>query len=698
MSQQGLLQQSIRDITGTALDYNGDWLALMAEDSITTGSFNERLLAWINVTLGTSYTNLPEAQQAFAVDQGYTSWSHMGAIVLATAGAIELLGSETQGLALDFTDDYYQADTGHYGSAYVLDPGTPANNYDSHPYGLLTYTSPSAKMTLGPSGTLRFGAHNLYLNSASPANQSITVVSGATYSVDITGSVSATASGAATGTWTAGSNTFTAATTTLTLGSTSGTGTVVVRRTPSASTNLATAGTARYDLPLEWDANATLLHMLPEPARTNLALWCRDLTNAAYIKTNSGGTTLVTTAKTATGADGVSNSATTVTASVDNGFVRQNITSASAERVQSVWIKRRTGTGAVYLSQGLPSGSELITNGDFPTDTSGWTASNATIANVAGTLEVTATAAVAAGYQTLSGLTAGALYRITGSATRSDASSASARVAVYDTAPANTLIETCAQSTGSLSTGSVVFRAPSDGVVSIVCLLVGAVAGAKGVFDNVSVMAVTETAVTVTADWTRVETPEQTLANPIFTLRLATSGDAVDVDFVQQEVGEYATSPIWTYGSTVTRAVDWITLNTSLFPWGWPVTIFAELQGRANSAAVESDNVSIAAYIDGSGNYNAISGGTTGGTSIGAANTSPAYDKVAFRFATNDVRVCVNGTLSTADTSASEPASLGTSIWFGREIGGDVSLGRGIKRALIVPRAMLDAEMQALTS
>jgi hypothetical protein len=86
MSQQGLLQQSIRGVTGTALDYNGDWLALMASDSITTGSFNERLLAWINVTLGTSYTNLPQAQEAFAVDQGYSSWSTMGAIVLGGPG------------------------------------------------------------------------------------------------------------------------------------------------------------------------------------------------------------------------------------------------------------------------------------------------------------------------------------------------------------------------------------------------------------------------------------------------------------------------------------------------------------------------------------------------------------------------------------------------------------------------------------
>lgn len=90
MSQQGLLQQSIRDITGTALDYNGDWLALMAADGITTGSFNERLLAWINATLGASYTNLPEAQQAFAVDQGYTSWTNMGALTLSNSAGMPI--------------------------------------------------------------------------------------------------------------------------------------------------------------------------------------------------------------------------------------------------------------------------------------------------------------------------------------------------------------------------------------------------------------------------------------------------------------------------------------------------------------------------------------------------------------------------------------------------------------------------------
>lgn len=206
--------------------------------------------------------------------------------VAALSGARTLVRYEAEALALDFTDNYFYSTTSLYGSAYVKDTGTPANNYDSTPYGLLTYTSPSLKMTRGPDGLLRFGAHNLYLNSGSPANQSITVVSGATYSVDITGSVSVTASGAATGTWTAGSNTFTAATTTLTLGSTSGSGTASVRRTPSDSTYLATTSAARYALPYEWDASGNLQGILVEEARTNLAIHSDALDNAAHTKTN----------------------------------------------------------------------------------------------------------------------------------------------------------------------------------------------------------------------------------------------------------------------------------------------------------------------------------------------------------------------------------------------------------------------------
>ena len=47
-----------------------------------------------------------------------------------------------------------------------------------------------------------------------------------------------------------------------------------------------------------------------------------------------------------------------------------------------------------------------------------------------------------------------------------------------------------------------------------------------------------------------------TAANPVIGIRLQTSGDAVDVDFVQNEAGTGATSPILTAGTAVARAVD----------------------------------------------------------------------------------------------------------------------------------------------
>lgn len=76
-----------------------------------------------------------------------------------------LAEGESAALSLDFTDDYFHSGTGFYGSAYIVDPTTPANNYDSHPYGLLSYTSPSNKLLRKSDGYFRFAAHNMLTSS-----------------------------------------------------------------------------------------------------------------------------------------------------------------------------------------------------------------------------------------------------------------------------------------------------------------------------------------------------------------------------------------------------------------------------------------------------------------------------------------------------------------------------------------------------
>jgi hypothetical protein len=93
-------------------------------------------------------------------------------------------------------------------------------------------------------------------------------------------------------------------------------------------------------------AAANLLGFRREAAATNNLLHSRDLSNAAWsTKTN------ITAAKTATGLDGIANTATTLTATAADAIILQPITLASAARCASAYIKRRTGTGTISFTQ-----------------------------------------------------------------------------------------------------------------------------------------------------------------------------------------------------------------------------------------------------------------------------------------------------------------------------------------------------------
>ena len=78
-TNQELRHASVCTALGTTpTNYNADWSALFDDVGIPEGPFNGRFLAWINDALGTSYTSLPGAMQAFAADQGFASWDDMG--------------------------------------------------------------------------------------------------------------------------------------------------------------------------------------------------------------------------------------------------------------------------------------------------------------------------------------------------------------------------------------------------------------------------------------------------------------------------------------------------------------------------------------------------------------------------------------------------------------------------------------------
>jgi len=69
---------ALRTRTSTTGTLNEDWMELFDLDSIPAGTFNERLHLWLEAKLADTFVSLPEAQQAYAVDQSFDNWSSIG--------------------------------------------------------------------------------------------------------------------------------------------------------------------------------------------------------------------------------------------------------------------------------------------------------------------------------------------------------------------------------------------------------------------------------------------------------------------------------------------------------------------------------------------------------------------------------------------------------------------------------------------
>lgn len=412
--------EAVRAITGTARSYNEDWHALFDDDGIAAGPFDSRMLAWINATLGTSYTNVNEAMQAFAVEQGFANWASMNTFENGPPEWVQLAGEVAPVLDLDFKNNraYFDGDE----------------------------TTPAALLTVTRSTT-----NGTYINSAGLLT-------------------------------TVGANT-------LRIG----------------------------------DMGLTV-----EPAATNVVLWNRDLTNAAWTKTNA------TAAKDQTGIDGVSNAASSLTATAGNATCLQAITLASSARWQSAFVKRLTGSGAVEMTT-----------------------------------------------------------------------------------------------------------------------------------DN----GTTWTAVTVTASWSRVEIPTQTLANPTVGFRIVASGDAIAIDYVQNEASAaQASSPIATTTASVTRPADTIVVTTPSFLTGYTgLTVMGIASGATPHASALSamfnfdgavPNVDL--FMRQSGTVVAIfarnaAGAVQATANIGSGLPNKYRQKHLCAVAANDAAFCLHDGTLTTDTSLALP-------------------------------------------
>lgn len=99
------------------------------------------------------------------------------------------------------------------------------------------------------------------------------------------------------------------------------------------------------------------LGILMEEAVLNNVTQNRDLSQAVWTKTS------MTCTKTATGPDAVTNSASICTASAANGTALQATVIAAATRNTSMYIRRRTGTGAVQVTRDNGTTWTAITSG-----------------------------------------------------------------------------------------------------------------------------------------------------------------------------------------------------------------------------------------------------------------------------------------------------------------------------------------------
>lgn len=188
----------------------------------------------------------------------------------------------------------------------------------------------------------------------------------------------------------------------------------------------------------------------------------------------------------------------------------------------------------------------------------------------------------------------------------------------------------------------------------------------------------TFTAITVTSNWTRVNLASATVTNPITGFQIVTSGDAIAVDFVQNEIGPFITSPILTGAAQVTRSVDDITL-TALPPFLLRVgslSIYAEF----TVDSVNNGTSQTAIGIDDGTTNNRIAL-REGGTGFGAwfivdATTTQAnislstvsttgVNKMAGSLELNNFNAAINAAAGTPDTSGTVPLAAMTKVRLG---------------------------------
>jgi len=191
--------------------------------------------------------------------------------------------------------------------------------------------------------------------------------------------------------------------------------------------------------------------------------------------------------------------------------------------------------------------------------------------------------------------------------------------------------------------------------------------------------------------WSRVQITS-TLANPSTGFKISTSGDAIDVDVVQNEAGAVATSPIVTTTATVTRNADSLSYQTASnidFAVG---TFYCKAQ--SNIQQFGRNAVKIGASYIGIGNTDLttwrVYDGTTTTVKTGLSDISTSARKRANSWGPANTLLTGDGLVSTSGTFDGSFGD-GATMLIGDNLNGYIG------PVAIWNYQMTDAQLQAIT-
>jgi hypothetical protein len=217
------------------------------------------------------------------------------------------------------------------------------------------------------------------------------------------------------------------------------------------------------------------------------------------------------------------------------------------------------------------------------------------------------------------------------------------------------------------------------------------------------------TTVTISSLYTQVACAAQTVASGTIGIRLAVSGDVIEVDFTQGEVGPVATSPIATTIATGTRNAEVVTLSGAVSGCIGQTegTIYAEVDIRtfANvgfiasiSDGTASNRVDIYKFTDSKIYFDRISSTQSAATGLGSAALTAGIFKVAVAYKSGDTTMYINGTQVGATQTQTFAFSSIIKVNVGSSRSDAQAFNDRIRSAALYTTRLTNAELAALTT